>query len=152
MSSNVEYLKAYFDKVWDRSNPAAAMEWAEDHLSNDFQFLDTDGNVTMDKTAYIGFGYLLTSSLKDLKFVYSDIRAEGDDVRVSSHWEGTFTGDFDLSAMGMGVIPASGKMIIWPESSSLWKIEGDKILSIQDLTGGGLGAFLAPLGVKVPSA
>jgi hypothetical protein len=153
MSSNVDYVRAYFDEVWaSGSTPETAMKWAETHLSDDFQFLDKDGNVTMDRAAYIGFGQLLLASFNDMKFLYSDLREEGEDVKVYSHWEGTFTGDLDLSAMGMGVIPASGKKIVWPESSSKWKIEGEKVVSIQDFSTGGVGEFLAPLGVKPPSA
>jgi hypothetical protein len=153
MSSNLDYIRAYFDEVWaNGSTPETAMEWAETHFSDDFQFLDKDGNVQMDRAGYIGFGHLLFASFDDLKFVHSDLRDDGDDVLVDSHWEGTFTSDFDLSAMGMGVIPASGKKIVWPESSSKWKIEGEKVVSIQDFSTGGVGEFLAPLGVKPPSA
>jgi len=153
MSSKVDYLRAYFDEVWaSGSTPEAAMEWAKTHLSDDFQFLDKDGTVTMDRAAYIGFGQLLLASFNDMKFLCSDLREEGEAVRVYSHWEGTFTGDLDLSAMGMGVIRASGKKIVWPESSSKWKIEGEKVVSIQDFSTGGVGEFLAPLGVKPLSA
>jgi hypothetical protein len=148
MSSKVDYLKTYFAEVRDRG---LSMELSEKHLSADFKSLDKDGNATMDRAAYIGFGNLLLSSFKDMKFIYSDIRDEGEDVVVTSHWEGTFTGDLDLSAMGMGVIPANGKKIVWPESSSKWKIEGDKIASIQDFSTGGIAEFLAPLGVKLPT-
>ncbi len=113
MSGNVDYLRAYFNKVWaSGSTPEAAMGWARTHLSDDFQFLDKDGNVTMDRAGYIGFGHLLFASFNDMKLLYSDLREEGEDVRISGHWEGTFTGDLDLSAMGMGVIPASGKKIV----------------------------------------
>jgi len=153
MSRNVDYIRAYFDEVWaSGSTPGAAMEWAETHLSEDFQFLDKDGNATMDRAAYIGFGQLLLASFNDMKFLYSDLREEGEDVKVYSHWKGTFTGDLDLSALGMGVIPASGKKIVWPESMSKWKIEGEKVVSIQDFSTGGVAEFLAPLGVKLPSA
>jgi hypothetical protein len=153
MGSNVDYVRAYFDKVWaSGSTPTAAMKWAEAHLSDDFQFLDKDGNATMDRAGYIGFGHLLLASFHDMKFLYSDLREEGEDVQVSSHWEGTFTGDLDLSALGMGVIPASGKKIVWPESSSRWKIAGEKVKSIQDFSPGGVAEFLAPLGVRPASA
>lgn len=152
--SNLSYIRAYFDDVWASGRtPEAAMKWAETHLSDDFQFLDKDGNATMDKAAYIGFGHLLLASFNDMKFLYSDLREECEDVKVNSHWEGTFTGDLDLSAMGMGVITASGKKIVWPEASVEWKVEGDKILSQKPYGGAsGLEAFLAPLGVKLPEA
>jgi hypothetical protein len=83
--------------------------------------------------------------------VFSDLREEGDSVIASFHFEGTFTSDFDLSAMGMGVVPVTGKKIVWPEASAKFNIKGDKTVSIQEITGG-MEWFLAPLGVKLPSA
>ena len=151
MSSNVDYLKAYFEETAAQI-PESRIESLERQLSDDFQFLDKDGNVMMDRASYFGFSRLMLASFEDLQFVYSGFTEEGDDTTVRSHWEGTFTGDLDLSAMGMGVIPASGKKIIWPESSSKWKVEGGKVITIQDLTEGGIGEFLAPLGVKPPTA
>jgi len=52
---------------------------------------------------------------------------------------------------GLGVEVTSGRKIVWPESISIWKVEGDKIVSEQAMTGG-LESFFAPLGVKLPSA
>jgi hypothetical protein len=128
------------------------MEANMTYLSDDFQNLDQDGNVIMDKEAYIGMTQLLSAALKDFKAVYSDVREEGESVIVSYHFEGTHTSDLDLSAMGMGVVPASGKKIVWPEASSEFKIEGDKIVSIKPYgDSGGMESFLAPLGVTLPS-
>lgn len=153
MSSNVDYLRVLFDETGAATPEAeAAWESFERQVSDDFQFLNKDGDVIMDKARYLGFMRLLSASFKDMKYVYSGFTEEGDYVTVRAHWEGTFTGDFDLSAMGMGVIPATGKKIIWPEESSKWKLEGDKVISIQNLTSRGIGEFVAPLGVKPPSA
>lgn len=151
MSSNADFLRTYFDEAGTKT-PEDKIEALERQLSDNFQFLDKDGNVTMDRASYFGFSRLMLASFKDLQFVYSGFTEEGDDVTVKAHWEGTFTGNLDLSAMGMGVIPANGKKIIWPESSSKWKVESGKVITIQDLTEGGIGEFLAPLGVKPPSA
>jgi hypothetical protein len=55
--------------------------------------------------------------------------------------------------MGMGVIPASGQKIIWPEASNEFKFDGDKIVSIKPVgDSGGMEAFFAALGVKAPAA
>jgi hypothetical protein len=151
MSSKAEFVRTFFEAAW-ANPPASAVEASETYLSDDFQALDQDGNAQMDKAAYIGFGQLLFASFKDFKYVYSDIRGSGEDVLVNGHWEGTHTSDLDLSAMGMGVIPASGKKIVWPEESVEWKVEGDKIISIrpQGHTGE-LEEFLKPLGVEMLS-
>ncbi len=70
----------------------------------------------MDKQAYIGTAHQFVSAFTDFKWVLSDLREEGGSVIMSGHFEGKHTGDFDLSALGLGVIPASGKMIVWPEA------------------------------------
>ena len=150
MSSNLDFLRTYFDE-YSAGSPASAMETAETYFSDDFQNLDKDGNFLADKAAYLGQGQFLFAAFKDLKFVYSDLREEGEGVIVSGHFEGTHTGDLDLSAMGMGVVKASGKKIVWPDNDSKWKVEGDKIVSIQEVSGG-LEEFFAPLGVKPPQA
>jgi predicted ester cyclase len=152
MSSKLEVYKAYYEA--SRANPPASLvEANETYLSDDFQLLDKDGNSQMDKQAYIGMTHLLSAAFKDFRAVYSDLREEGDDVIVSYHFEGTHTGDFDLSAMGLGVLPASGKKIVWPEESSEFKIKGDKIVSIKPHgDAGGMEAFLGARGMTPPSA
>ena len=105
----------------------------------------------MNKEAYIGMGQMLFTAFKDFNWVRSDLRQKGDSVIMSGHFEGTHTGDLDLSAMGAGVIPASGKMIVWPETSVEYQLEGDKIL-IEEPYGDARGVedFLEVLGVKTP--
>ena len=148
MSSNLDVFQAYFEA--SRANPIEAIKR---YLADDFQSLDIDGSVQMNREAYMGLVQLLHSAFKDLETVLSDVREEEDNVFVSSHFEGTHTGDLDLSAMGMGVIPASGKRIVWPQAETKWGFEGGKIASIQaNSETGGLGPFLAALGVTPPAA
>ena len=152
MSSNLDLFQAYLKASW-ANPPSSNIEANERYLADDFQTLDQDGNVQMNREAYLGLSHLLFASFKDFKVDFADVRAEGDSVIVSSHFEGTHTGDLDLSAMGVGVIPASGKRIVWPQASTKWDFEGDKIVSIQaNDDAGGLGPFLAALGVTPPSA
>ncbi len=68
---------------------------------------------------------------------------------MTGHFEGTHTGDLDLSAMGLGVIPASGKKIVWPEASAKLTIEDGKIVRMEPYAGAaGLKAWLAALGIE----
>ena len=152
MSSKVDVYKAYYEA--SRTNPPSSnIEAIKTYLSDDFQSLDKDGNVLMNKEAYVGMVQLIFAAFKDFTYVLGGVREEGDSVIVNGHFQGTHTGDFDLSAMGMGVIPASGKKIVWPEASNEFNIEGGKIVSIKPYgDSGGLEAFLAALGVKAPSA
>ncbi len=105
----------------------------------------------MDKEGYIGMSHMLHGSLPDFKFVRTGLREEGDHVIMTGHFEGTFENDLDMSAMGVGVIPASGKKIVWSEVNVTVMVEGDKIAGEKPYgEGGGLAAFLGPLGVEAP--
>jgi predicted ester cyclase len=150
MASKKDVVKAYYENSWTNP-PASILEAMEKYISDDFQSLDKDGNVVMTKQVLVGMTQLLAGAFKDFKAVYHELREEGDGVFSSFHFEGTQTGDFDLSAMGLGVVPASGKRIVWPEASTIWMVEGDKIVSEREVSGG-MEWFLAPLGVKLPTA
>ena len=72
---------------------------------------------------------------------------------MTGHFEGTHKADLDLSAIGAGVIPASGKRIVWPDESTKVMVEGDKIVRLEPYgDSGGMETFLAGLGVELPSA
>lgn len=152
MSSNLDLYHEYYEASW-ADPPASLMAANEKYLADEFQTLDLDGNVQMIRAQYLGMVHLLQSAFEDFKTVVSDARQEGDNVILTSHFEGTHTGDLDLSALGMGVIPGSGKRIIWPEASTKWRFKDGKIASIQANDGnGGMGPFLAALGVTPSSA
>jgi hypothetical protein len=146
MTSNLDVVKAWTDL------PAGDLAASAAYLSKDFQSLDKDGNVEMNKEAWVGMGHILLASFTDYDWVRTGIREEGDFVIMSGRFEGSFTSDLDLSAMGMGVIPASGKEIDWPESSSKITVEGDKIVRLEQIgDSSGMETFLAALGVEPPA-
>jgi predicted ester cyclase len=140
MTSKLDVVRAWTDM------PAGNIEESADYLSDDFQNVDADGNVIVDKAGWIGMGQMMYSSLPDIKYVRTGLREEGDFVIMTGHFEGTFTNDLDLSAMGAGVIPANGKRIVWPETSGKFIVEGSKIVREEPYgESGGMEAFLAPL-------
>ena len=144
MTSKLDVVKAW--------NESGDMEESLAYLSDDFQNVDQDGNVLMDKEGYAGLGHMLFASFTGFEFVRSDLHEEGNAVIMSGHFEGTHTSDLDLSAMGVGVIPASGKKIVWPEARVKITVEGDKIVREEPYgDSGGMEAFLAPLGVGQPA-
>jgi predicted ester cyclase len=95
--------------------------------ADDFQATDSVGGQPMDKHAWLAMTPLMRASFPDIGYVVDDIREEGDKVRVTGHFVGIFTNDLDLSALGVGVIPASGKKITWPTSHSIVTLKGGKI-------------------------
>ncbi len=151
MGSKLDVYNAYVEAVW-ANPPSSIVEANMTCLSDDYKNYDKDGNVIMDKAMYLGMGKLLGSAFPDIKGFYSDVREEGDSIIVRYHFEGTHTGDLDLSAMGLGVIPASGKKIVWPDDTTAFEIQGDKIISNRTYgDSAGVESFLAALGVKPPS-
>jgi predicted ester cyclase len=151
MTSKVDLYKEYFDAAW-ANPPSSIVEAGKAYIADDFQSLDKDGNLDQNREAWISVGQLMAAAFTDFKFVYSDMHEEDDGVIVIGQFEGIHTGDLDLSALGLGVIPASGKKIVVP-SGNKFMIENDKIVSRQDYGDyGGSAAFLAALGVTPPSA
>jgi predicted ester cyclase len=145
MTNKLDVVKAY--------NDTEDLNASRAYLSDDFQSVDKDGKVVMNKEAYIGMGHMLLASLPDFRFVRSDLRQEGDYVIMTGHFQGTHKADLDLSAMGLGVIPASGKEIVWPEVSVKFTVEGGKIVREEPYGElDGMKAFLMGLGVGLPSA
>jgi len=146
MSSNLELVKAW------QAVPVSDVTGRSAFLSDDFQSLDENGEVIADKEAWDGMYYLLMNSFDDYDFVVTDYREIGDNVIFTGHFKGTFTSDLDMSAMGLGVIPATGKKVIWPEQSNKITIEDGKIVKLEPYgDSGGMEAFLEALGVTMPS-
>jgi len=140
MTSNLDVVKAWNDKSGD-------LEASVSFISDDFQNVDAEGNVLMNKESYIGMGHMIEASLPDFKFARTALREEGDFVIMTGRFQGTFTGtDLDLTAMGAGVIQASGKAIDWPEVSVKVTVEDGKIVREEPYgDGGGMEAFVGPL-------
>lgn len=108
MSSKVDVVRTFIDAAWSNP-PSSVIEANQTYLADDFQSLDKDGGVVMNKEVYIGMAQMLLSAFTDFKWVRSDLRQDGDSVIMSSHFEGRHTGDVDLSAMGVGVIRPAAK-------------------------------------------
>ena len=124
--------------------PPDELERSASYLSEDFQSYDSDGNVVLTKEAWIGMGQMLQTSFTGFEWLRTGLREEGDDIIITGHFEGTHTSDLDLSAFGAGVIPASGKKIVWPEGTSKVTVEGGKITRWDAYDqGGGIEEFLA---------
>ena len=126
-------------------------ETAVGYLSDYFQNFDRDGNVALTKEGILAMGRMMNASFTDYGFVLKDLCDEGDFVIMTGHFEGKFTSDLDLSPLGVGIIPATGKKIVWPEASAKIMVEGEKIVRMEPYAGAaGLKAFLSVLGVEPP--
>jgi predicted ester cyclase len=143
MASKVEILNAWnAERNAHPASPGSAL-----YLEDDFQNVDKDGRILMNKRAYLALAKTLASAFSDLTFEFSDLEDQGDNVLGTFRFEGTHTGPLDLTAIGMGVIPASGRKVLSPDTTARFYFRGDRISSIQEISGG-IEAFVGSLAVK----
>ena len=139
MASDLEVIQQWLDTA------ASDLYAAQDYFANDFQWVQADGTV-MDRAAYLGMANLLLSAIPDLKHVVSEVRDEDGSILLVSHFEGTHENDLDLSALGMGVFPASGRKIVFPEGTARLSVRDDKIIRLEQVPGTrGMDDFFAAL-------
>jgi hypothetical protein len=100
----------------------------------------------------IGLILTLKDAFPDIQYNAKIQRVEGNVVHLTPHLTGAHTGDLDLTAMGLGVIPATGKSINLPEETARITVEGDKVVNyhVDPIPGGGLPGILAQLGIAAP--
>ena len=70
MSSKVKVVRAWHDELY-ANPPSSVMGANAAYLSDDFQNLDQDGNVVMNKEAYSGFNQLIFAAFKDFTAIFS---------------------------------------------------------------------------------
>lgn len=121
------------------------------YLADDFQ-LSGPVPEPIDGQQWIGMSKTLKAAFPDINYNLRVVGVEGNVVSTLTQLSGTHTGDLDLSAMGMGVIPATGKSFSNPEERGETTVNGNKIVSmhITPTEGAGLMGILAQIGVKPP--
>jgi len=126
-------------------------EKAKSYLSNDFKF---SGPVPepISGEAWLGMSASLKAGIPDLNYQFRIESVDGETANISAELKGTHKGDLDLTAMHLGVIPATGKSFHAAHELGKATLDNGKITSweMENTEGAGLMAILAQLGVKVP--
>jgi predicted ester cyclase len=129
------------------------LEIAKTMLADDFQF---SGPIPepINKEAWLGMSASLKTAFPDLDYHFKVIGAEGDVVRATSQLSGTHNGNFDLTSMNMGVIPATNKAFSAKLEKVKVTVRDGRITSwiVEPVDGAGLMAILEQLEVEVPTA
>jgi SnoaL-like polyketide cyclase len=127
-------------------------EKAKSYLSNDFKF---SGPVPqpISGAEWIGLSANLKAAFPDLNYHFKIESVNGDTASISAELQGTHKGDLDLTAMHMGVIPATGKSFKAAHEHGKVMVRDGKVTSLRNepTEGAGLMAILGQLGVKVPT-
>jgi hypothetical protein len=127
-------------------------EKAKSLFADDFKF---SGPVPepISGDAWIGMSVSLKNAFPDLDYQFKVESVDGDTANISAELKGTHTGDFDLTAMGMGVIPATGKSFHAAHENGKATLRDGKVSAweMEGTEGAGLMAILGQLGVKPPN-
>jgi hypothetical protein len=127
-------------------------EKAKSYLSTDFKF---SGAVPepINSEAWLGMSMSLKNAFPNLEYHFKVESTDGDTANISARLKGTNSGDFDLTGMQMGVIPATHKSFAATQEYGKAIVKGDKVSSwaFQPTEGAGLMAILGQLGVKPPT-
>ena len=125
---------------------------AKSMLADDFQF---SGPVPtpINRDSWLGMSASLKTAFPNLDYHFNVIGAEGDVVKTTSQLSGTHTDSFDLTAMNMGVIPATDKDFSVKVEKTKVTVKDNKVTSwaVEPTDGAGLSAILDQLGVKLPT-
>jgi hypothetical protein len=131
---------------------AGDLDTVASYLSDDFQF---SGPVPepVGAAEWLGISRVFQVAFPDINYNLRIVGVEGNVVKTTTQVSGTHTGDLNLSALGMGVIPPTGKSFSNPEEPGEATVEGGKVTSIHIPSGEGSGVMgiLAQLGIEPPS-
>lgn len=127
---------------------------ARDWLADDFTFHDPFGpGGPMSADEWLGANATLFQAFPDFRFNFNIVDEEGDQVWVSARMEGTHLNDWDLSFMGVGVVPATGRRVSTGESMTVGivndegKLESIEVVEQDD--NAGMGAVLQQIGIEL---
>jgi hypothetical protein len=125
---------------------------AKTMLADNFQF---SGPIPtpINSDSWLGMSASLKTAFPNLDYHFNVIGAQGDVVKTTSQLSGTHTDSFDLTAMNMGIIPATDKNFSVKVEKTKVTVKDNKVTSwaVERTDGAGLNAILDQLGVKVPT-
>jgi hypothetical protein len=124
-------------------------------VSNECQF-SGPGPEPMKREMWMGMNKNLKKACPNLDYHFHVDRVDGLDggvVKISAELKGTHSGVLDLSAVGLGVTPATDKSFAMPREHGEVTIKHDKVASwvVEPTEGGGLMGILVQLGIAVPA-
>ena len=126
--NSIEVVKAYYAAL-----DSEDMEQVNQYLSEDYQLVDFTPR-SMDKEAMLNLIRLFKEALPNLSHSLSNIRVEGNVVKLTVQRSGTNTGSLDLREMGIGVVPRTRKFIIFPNANYELTVKDEKITIERDVS------------------
>lgn len=125
---SIEIVKAYYAAL-----DSADMDQVDQYLSDHYQLVDFTPQ-PMDAQAMLDLMRLFKTAMPNLKHSLSNIRVEGNVVKLTVQLSGTNSGHLDLRNMGIGVVPRSQKFIIFPNGNYEFSVSNDRITVQRDVS------------------
>jgi hypothetical protein len=112
-----------------------------------------DKPVSLEEWRRVAMPFL--AAFPDWQFNARVEREAGDMMHLTCQVTGTHTGDWELSVLGLGVIPATGKAFSLPRTPGRLTLESGKVVNLHwgesedevEVHGSGIRGILAQLGV-----
>ena len=124
---------------------------AKTYMSDDFIF---SGPIPepINREQWLKTSADLKKAFPDLNYRFATDGTSADVVNITSQLSGTHNGSFDLTFIGMGIIPASGKAFKVTSQPGKVTVKNGKVISfvLQPTEGAGLMAILSQIGIQMP--
>ena len=145
--NKIETVEVFMDAIQQGD-----LKDAKSMLADDFQFSGLTPN-PINKDGWFEMSASLKAAFPDLDYQFNTDGSSGDTVNISAQLRGTHKGDLDLTAMHMGVIPATSKSFKAAHEHGKAMVRDGKVTSLafEPTEGAGLMAILDQLGVKIPA-
>lgn len=121
-------------------------------IADNFQF---SGPVPepINREAWLKMSANLRTAFPDLNYHFKVEGEEGDTIKIAAQLKGTHIKDLDVTAMNMGIIPATKKSFTNAHEHGKVTVKGNKVTlwAMEPVKGGGLMGILDQLDVKVPA-
>jgi hypothetical protein len=139
-------------QTWADAFSSGNIDAVVPHVANNFVLEATTLSAPQSWEAYSGFIRGLFGGIPDLQFNIRVGAVEGNQAELFFTWSGgTHTADLDLSAIGMGVHPATNGAVSGSTEELMYTMttEGDKIAHMHAdwPPGAGVGVMLKELGL-----
>jgi predicted ester cyclase len=120
-------------------------------VTDDFVF-DNGRGMRLSVQQWMGMLQRVAEAAPDLAFNLEILDVTGDRARVRNQFAGTHTGTLDLTAMGMGLYPATNQVMQAAAEEAMSVVRDDKLASITvfPTEGSGIASLMAQMGVQFP--
>lgn len=140
-----EVVRAFFDTLAGDGRTEAASRYMAPDVT-----LEVDGEPpTVGRERWLARQGMFEGSFPDMHETPTIDRVDGNVVVGTNSVTATHTGDLDMPARGMGVIPATNRRVSMTLDVA-WTVEDERITHMAASMRGGPAAFAEQLGIQLP--